>query len=79
MGNSNRYESVVIATRYSAHEVTARVGAARRIGLIFFDSPRLHADKTTALDGTIKVGDKVEAQAMEKNHAVSIKHVQPKM
>ena len=40
---------------------------------------RLHADKTTALDGTIKVGDKVEAQAMEKNHAVSIKHVQPKM
>jgi hypothetical protein len=40
---------------------------------------RLHVDKTTALDGAIKVGDKVEAQATEKNHAASIKHVQPKM
>lgn len=40
---------------------------------------RLHVDKTTVLDGTIKVGDKVEAQATEKNHAESIKHVQPKM
>jgi hypothetical protein len=39
---------------------------------------RLHADKTTALDGAIKAGDKVEAQATEKNHAVSIRHVQPK-
>jgi hypothetical protein len=40
---------------------------------------RLHVDKTTAVDGAIKVGDKVEAQATEKNHAASIKHVQPKM
>ena len=40
---------------------------------------RLHADKTTTLDGAIKVGDKGEAQATEKNHAVSMKHVQPKM
>jgi uncharacterized protein YdeI (BOF family) len=40
---------------------------------------RLHVDKTTVLDGTIKVGDKVEAQATEKNHAASIKHVRPKM
>jgi len=40
---------------------------------------RLHVDKTTALDGTLKVGDKVEAQATEKNHAASIKHIQPKM
>ena len=39
---------------------------------------RLHVDKTTTLDGAIKVGDKVEAQATEKNHAVSVKHVQPK-
>ena len=39
---------------------------------------RLHVDKTTALDGAIKVGDKVEAQATEMNHAASIKHVQPK-
>ena len=39
---------------------------------------RLHADKTTTLDGAIKAGDKVEAQATEKNHAVSIRHVQPK-
>jgi hypothetical protein len=40
---------------------------------------RLHVDKTTALDGVIKVGDKLEAQATEKKHAASIKHVQPKM
>ena len=40
---------------------------------------RLHVDKTTAVDGAIKVGDKVEAQATEKNHAASIRHVQPKM
>ena len=40
---------------------------------------RLHVDKTTAVDGAIKVGDKVEAQATEKNHAASIKHVQPKI
>lgn len=40
---------------------------------------RLHVDKTTTLDGSINVGEKVEAQATEKNHAVSIRHVQPKM
>lgn len=40
---------------------------------------RLHVDKTTKLDGAIKVGDKVAAQATEKNHAVSIKHVPPTM
>ena len=39
---------------------------------------RLHADKTTTLDGAIKAGDKVEAQATEKKHAMSIRHVQPK-
>jgi hypothetical protein len=39
---------------------------------------RLHVDKTTTMDGVIKVGDKVEAQATEKNHAVSIRDVQPK-
>ena len=39
---------------------------------------RLHADKTTTMDGAIKAGDKVEAQATEKNHAVSIRHVQSK-
>jgi uncharacterized protein YdeI (BOF family) len=40
---------------------------------------RLHVDKTTALEGVIKTGDKIEVQATEKNHAASIKHVQPKM
>jgi len=40
---------------------------------------RLHVDKTTALDGAIKVGDKVEAQATEKNHAALIRHVRPNM
>jgi hypothetical protein len=38
---------------------------------------RLHVDKTSKLDGAFKAGDKVEAQATEKDHAVSIKHVQP--
>ncbi len=38
---------------------------------------RLHVDKTTKLEGTIKTGDKIEAQASEKNHALSIRHVQP--
>ena len=38
---------------------------------------RLHIDKTSKLDGAFKSGDKVEAQATEKDHAVSIKHVQP--
>ena len=38
---------------------------------------RLHVDKTTTLDGAIKAGDKLEAQATEKNHAVSVRHIQP--
>ncbi len=38
---------------------------------------RLHVDKTSQLDGTVKAGDKIEAQVTEKDHAVSIKHVQP--
>jgi hypothetical protein len=38
---------------------------------------RLHVDQTTQLEGTIKVGDKVEAQATDKDHALSIKHVPP--
>jgi hypothetical protein len=40
---------------------------------------RLHVDHTSTLDGTFKSGDKIEAQATDKNHAVSIKHAQPKM
>jgi hypothetical protein len=40
---------------------------------------RLHVDKTTTLDDAIKTGDKVEAQATEKNHALSIRHAQSKM
>jgi len=40
---------------------------------------RLHVDKSSQLDGTFKAGDKIEAQATDKNHAGSIKHVQPKM
>jgi len=36
---------------------------------------RLHVDKTTKLDGSFKAGDKIEAQATEKDHALSIKHV----
>jgi uncharacterized protein YdeI (BOF family) len=39
---------------------------------------RLHVDKTSQLNGTFKAGDKIEAQATEKNHAVSIRDVQPK-
>ena len=38
---------------------------------------RLHVDKTSKLDGAFKAGDKVEAQATDKDHATSIKHVQP--
>lgn len=37
---------------------------------------RLHVDKTTKLEGTFKAGDKVEAKATEKDHALSIKHAQ---
>jgi len=35
---------------------------------------RLHVDKTTTLEGTFKAGDKVEAKATEKDHALSMKH-----
>jgi len=47
---------------------------------------RLHADKNTVLDSTIKAGDKVQVQATESSrpyksgfvdHAVSIKHIPP--
>jgi hypothetical protein len=31
---------------------------------------RLHVDKTSQLDGAFKAGDKIEAQATEKNHAL---------
>jgi DNA-binding sugar fermentation-stimulating protein len=36
---------------------------------------RLHVDKTTQLEGTFKAGDKVEAQATDKGHALSMRHV----
>lgn len=40
---------------------------------------RMHVDKTTKLEGgPFKTGDKVEVEATEKNHAVSVRHVQPK-
>ncbi len=34
---------------------------------------RLHVDGSTKLEGTIKAGDKIEAQATDKGHATSIK------
>ena len=34
---------------------------------------RLHVDKTTKMEGALKAGDKIEAQASEKGHALSIK------
>ncbi|HEY6085208.1 MAG TPA: hypothetical protein VIU63_07410 [Nitrospira sp.] len=34
---------------------------------------RLHVDKTSKLDGNFKAGDKIEAQASDKGHALSIK------
>ncbi len=34
---------------------------------------RLHVDKSTKLEGALKAGDKIEAQATDKGHAVSIK------
>ncbi|MBI4400427.1 MAG: hypothetical protein HY581_02205 [Nitrospirae bacterium] len=34
---------------------------------------RLHVDNSTKLEGTFKAGDKIEAQATDKGHAVSIK------
>lgn len=35
---------------------------------------RVHVDKTTKLDGTMKTGDNVEIQVTDKGHAFSIKH-----
>jgi hypothetical protein len=41
---------------------------------------RLHVDKTTKLEGgPFKTGDKLEVEATEKNHAVSVRQIQPKM
>jgi hypothetical protein len=34
---------------------------------------RLHVDGTSKLQGTFQAGDKIEAQASEKGHALSIK------
>jgi len=34
---------------------------------------RLHVDETSKLEGTFKAGDKIEAQASDKGHALSIK------
>ncbi len=36
---------------------------------------RLHVDKNTKLEGPVKTGDKIEAQATEKGHAVSVRPV----
>ncbi len=38
---------------------------------------RLHVDGTSKLEGTFKAGDKIEAQASEKGHALSIKPAAP--
>ena len=35
---------------------------------------RLHVDKTSKLDAAFKAGDKVEAQATDKGHALSMRH-----
>jgi hypothetical protein len=35
---------------------------------------RLHVDKTSKLDGAFKAGDKIEAQATDKGHALSVSH-----
>ena len=34
---------------------------------------RLHVDTTSRLEGTFKAGDKIEAQASDKGHALSIR------
>ncbi len=34
---------------------------------------RLHVDGTSKLEGTFKAGDKIEAQASDKGHALSIR------
>jgi hypothetical protein len=35
---------------------------------------RLHVDKTSKLDGAFKAGDKIEAQATDKGHTLSMRH-----
>lgn len=37
---------------------------------------RLHVNKDTKLEGSFKAGDKIEAQATEKGHAMSVKPAQ---
>lgn len=37
----------------------------------------LHVDKTTKLEGAFKIGDKVKIHVTDKDHALSVKHVQP--
>lgn len=37
---------------------------------------RLHVDKTTKLEGMLKAGNKIQAQATDKGHALSIKPAQ---
>lgn len=34
---------------------------------------RLHVDKSTKVEGDVKAGDKIEAQATDKGHAISVK------
>lgn len=34
---------------------------------------RLHTDKTTDMDGTVKKGDRIEAMVNDQNHALSIR------
>jgi len=34
---------------------------------------RLHVDKSTKVEGEIKAGDKIEVQATDKGHALSVK------
>jgi hypothetical protein len=34
---------------------------------------RLHVDKTSKVEGNLRAGDKIEAQASDKGHALSIK------
>jgi len=37
---------------------------------------RLHVDKSTKLEGMLKTGDKIQAEATDKGHALSIKPAQ---
>jgi hypothetical protein len=82
----------VISLSYAAGDMTENKGDSKTINgdLLKIDGEfytvhdmsghevRLHVDKTSKLDGTFKTGDKVEVQATDKNHALSMKHVEPK-